>query len=161
MSNPKVRPHLRFYPEDSGKVLEEARQGKRWLEEIPPEKTTPMVRIGTQDYYIYEPVMLRDGAFRMPFRWFVRGKILFAKCWDMEVINGDDGRYWRVSQRESEVSQHDLMKNLPDLRNDFHLYDVPDPSIIKGIQCQFARKAGLNISQMFLTRFPEPSPNGL
>ncbi|KAJ7821505.1 hypothetical protein B0H13DRAFT_2241737 [Mycena leptocephala] len=109
-------------PKDSGKVLEEARQGKRWLEEIPPEKTTPM------------PVMLRDGAFRMPFRWFVRGKILFAKCWDMEVINGDDGRYWRVSQRESEVSQHDLMKNLPDLRNDFHLYDAPDPSKIKGIQ---------------------------
>jgi hypothetical protein len=53
------------------------------------------------------------------------------------------------------------MKNLPDLRNDFHLYDAPDPSKIKGIQCQFARKAGLNISQMFLTRFPEPSPNGL
>ncbi|KAK7007194.1 hypothetical protein R3P38DRAFT_3325581 [Favolaschia claudopus] len=105
MSNPKVRPHLQFYPEDSGKVLEEARQGKRWLEELPSEKTTPMVRIGKQDYYIHEPAMLRDGTFCMPFRWFMRGNILFAKCWAMTAVTSDAGGYWRVLKQETEVSQ--------------------------------------------------------
>ncbi|KAJ7844241.1 hypothetical protein B0H14DRAFT_2585305 [Mycena olivaceomarginata] len=33
MANPNVRPHLSFYPEDSGKKLSEARQGERWLKE--------------------------------------------------------------------------------------------------------------------------------
>ncbi|KAJ7633334.1 hypothetical protein DFH06DRAFT_1004418 [Mycena polygramma] len=141
MLNPKVRPHLDFYPEDSGKILEEARQGKRWLEEIPSEQTTPMVRIGAQDYFIYEPAMLRDGTCCMPIRWFVRDKVLFAKCWDLEVVNSENGRSWRVIQRESEVSQHDLMKNLPDLREDFQRYDVPDPSKIQDIVDPASNKA--------------------
>ncbi|KAK6984177.1 hypothetical protein R3P38DRAFT_3333013 [Favolaschia claudopus] len=131
MSNPKVRPHLQFYPEDSGKVLEEARQGKRWLEELPSEKTTPMVRIGKQDYHIHEPAMLRDGTFCMPFRWFMRGNILFAKCWAMTAVTSDAGRYWRVLKQETEVSQYNLMKNLPDLQKDFRLYGHPDPSQIR------------------------------
>ncbi|KAJ7133509.1 hypothetical protein C8R44DRAFT_829315 [Mycena epipterygia] len=46
MANPKVRPHLHFYPEDSGPKLSEARQGQRWLKELPDDRTTPMVRIG-------------------------------------------------------------------------------------------------------------------
>ncbi|KAK7001189.1 hypothetical protein R3P38DRAFT_3327244 [Favolaschia claudopus] len=116
MSNPKVRPHLRFYPEDSGKVLGEARQCKRWLEELPAEKTTPMARFGNQDYCIHEPAMLRDGTVCMPFRWFTRSSILFAK----------------FVEQETEVSEHEFMKNLPHLRTDFHLYGWPDPSKIHG-----------------------------
>lgn len=133
MSNPKVRPHLEFYPEDSGKILEEARQGKRWLEEIPSEQTTPMARIGTQDYFIHEPAMLTDGTCRMPFRWFVRGKTLIAKCWDLLVVNTEHGQSWRVVKRESEVSQEQFMKSLPDLRTDFPHYNIPDPTKIKGM----------------------------
>ncbi|KAJ7634017.1 hypothetical protein B0H17DRAFT_1164135 [Mycena rosella] len=134
MSNPKVRPHLEFYPEDSGSLLEEARQGKRWLEEIPSDQITPMARIGTQDYFIHEPAMLTDGTFRMPFRWFLRGKTLFAKCWDLDVVNTETGRAWRVVQRESEVAQEGFMKNLPELRADFRRYNVPDPTKIKDVQ---------------------------
>ncbi|KAJ7710741.1 hypothetical protein B0H17DRAFT_914765 [Mycena rosella] len=134
MSNPKVRPHLEFYPEDSGSLLEEARQGKRWLEEIPSDQITPMARIGTQDYFIHEPAMLTDGTFRMPFRWFLRGETLFAKCWDLDVVNTETGRAWRVVQRESEVAQEGFMKNLPELRADFCRYNVPDPTKIKDVQ---------------------------
>ncbi|KAK6992364.1 hypothetical protein R3P38DRAFT_3226215 [Favolaschia claudopus] len=118
MSNPKVRPHLRFYPEDSGKVLEEARQCKRWLEELPAEKTTPMARFGNQDYCIHEPAMLRDGTLHLVC------KVL--------VVNSDDGQFWRVVEQETEVSEHEFMENLPDLRTDFHLYGWPDPSKIHG-----------------------------
>ncbi|KAJ7498183.1 hypothetical protein B0H11DRAFT_2383263 [Mycena galericulata] len=97
MCNPKVRPHLDFYPEDSG---------KRWLEEIPGNQTTPMARIGTTDYFIYEPAMLTDGT-----------------CWER----------WRVVERESEVSQDRFLKNLPDLKADFHRHGVPDPTSIKDV----------------------------
>ncbi|KAJ7435966.1 hypothetical protein B0H11DRAFT_2256623 [Mycena galericulata] len=133
MSNPKVRPHLSFYPEDNGKGLDEARQGTRWLNELPDEETTPMARIGTQDYFIHEPVMLSDGRVCMPFRWFMRGKILFAKCWDLEVVNSDSGQHWRVIQREKEISQDKLLKAFPDLRADFQRHNIPDPSKITDV----------------------------
>ncbi|KAJ7711756.1 hypothetical protein B0H16DRAFT_1667716 [Mycena metata] len=133
MSNPKVRPHLEFYPEDSGKRLEEARQGTRWLEEMPADQTTPMARIGKQDYFIHEPAMLVDGTFCMPVRWFVRDKTLVAKCWDLVVVNRDGGEKWRVIQRETEVSQEKFIKNFPTIKTDLHLYNVPDPSKIKDI----------------------------
>ncbi|KAJ7443599.1 hypothetical protein B0H11DRAFT_1747920 [Mycena galericulata] len=135
MSNPKVRPHLDFYPEDSGKILEEARQGKRWLEEMPAQQTTPMARIGTADYYLrpptwppHLPAMSTDGTCCMPFRWFLRGKILFAKCWSMEPVTTEHAETWRVAQRESEVSQDKFLKNLTDLKTDFHHHDVMDPA---------------------------------
>ncbi|KAJ7294046.1 hypothetical protein C8J57DRAFT_1042339 [Mycena rebaudengoi] len=130
MSNPKVRPHLQFYPEDTGKMLEEARQGKRWLEEIPSEQTTPMARIGTQDYFIHEPIMLTDGTCCVPIRWFMRGQKLVAKCWGLEVLVTDAGQKWRVVEVESEVGQDRFMKNLPDLQCDFQQYGLPDPSSI-------------------------------
>ncbi|KAJ7436671.1 hypothetical protein B0H11DRAFT_1754574 [Mycena galericulata] len=42
MSNPKVRPHLSFYPEDNGKGLDEARQGTRWLNELRSSRNPPL-----------------------------------------------------------------------------------------------------------------------
>ncbi|PPQ76947.1 LOW QUALITY PROTEIN: hypothetical protein CVT26_007944, partial [Gymnopilus dilepis] len=62
-ANPKVRPHLSVYPEDSGLELSEARQGSRWLHEVPNGQTTPMALIGNQDYFIYEPAMPSVGNF--------------------------------------------------------------------------------------------------
>ncbi|KAJ7690551.1 hypothetical protein B0H17DRAFT_893088, partial [Mycena rosella] len=59
MANPSVRPHLSFYPEDSGPKLSEARKG--WLRELPDAQTTPMLRIGQGDYFIHEPAMLSNG----------------------------------------------------------------------------------------------------
>ncbi|EED83857.1 predicted protein [Postia placenta Mad-698-R] len=63
MANPRVRPHLHFYPEDHGeRPLAEARQAARWLHEMPNELLTPMARVRNQDYYIYEPAMLVNGV---------------------------------------------------------------------------------------------------
>ncbi|KAJ7863811.1 hypothetical protein B0H14DRAFT_2348797, partial [Mycena olivaceomarginata] len=134
MSNPKVCPHLDFYPEDTGKLLAEARQGKRWLEEIPSSQTTPMARIGKQDYFIHEPAMLDDGKFCMPIRWFVRDKVLVAKCWDLVVITTETGQNWRVIQSESEVSQARFLKSFPKLKADISFYNFPNPSKIKDMQ---------------------------
>jgi hypothetical protein len=58
MVNPKVRPHLKFYPEDGKNHLSEARQAHHWLYKMADEDITPMARLDRQDYYIHEPAML-------------------------------------------------------------------------------------------------------
>lgn len=79
MTNPKVRPHIHGYPEDSGSKLSEARQAARWLHEIPSDQTTPMMRLKDADYYIYEPTTLNDGTCCIPTSWFTRADLFYAK----------------------------------------------------------------------------------
>lgn len=43
MANPHVRSQLHFYPEDTGKQLNEAFQARRWLKEMDPTQLTPMI----------------------------------------------------------------------------------------------------------------------
>jgi hypothetical protein len=104
---------------------------------MPSLQTTPMARIGNQDYFIHEPAMLDDGKFCVPHRWFVRDKALVAKCWDLVVITTETGQNWRVIQRESEVSQARFLKSFPKLKADISLYNFPDPSKINGAPILF------------------------
>lgn len=60
MANPKVRPHLRFYPEDTGNSVSEYYQAQHWRELDDPIKLTPMARINNQDFFLYEPCILVD-----------------------------------------------------------------------------------------------------
>ncbi|KAJ7929641.1 hypothetical protein B0H13DRAFT_2228460 [Mycena leptocephala] len=120
-------------PRDSGPKLSEARQGQRWLNELPPEQTTPMLRISGQDYYIYEPAMLdsEEPEFCIPIRWFVRGEEFFAKCWKMTIVSSDKGAGWRVLKSDNyEVPAHRFLKNLIQFQADATLYNVPHPSHI-------------------------------
>ncbi|KAJ7483665.1 hypothetical protein FB451DRAFT_1029349, partial [Mycena latifolia] len=131
MANPRVRPHLSFYPEDSGSRLSEARQGQRWLKELPDEQTTPMLRIAGHDYFVYEPAMLDDGDFCIPTRWFVRGGEYFAKCWKLLAVSNDKGSGWRVlKSNDYEVSARRFLKDFVQFQNDAELYGVPHPSYI-------------------------------
>ncbi|THU93269.1 hypothetical protein K435DRAFT_829530 [Dendrothele bispora CBS 962.96] len=129
MANPQVRPHLHFYPEDTGKRLSEARQAKRWLEEIPDDLLTPMARIHDQDFFIYEPVMLQDSTCCIPTRWFERAGSLWAKCWRMQVVVSDQGvQGWNVFKSDDfEVCTSGFLKNFPNFRDDAHLYGIPSP----------------------------------
>ncbi|KAJ6503838.1 hypothetical protein C8R45DRAFT_894926 [Mycena sanguinolenta] len=132
MSNPKVRPHLSFYPEDSGPKLSEARQGQRWLKEIPDEQTTPMLRIQGDDYFIHEPAMLCNGAFCIPTRWFVKAGEYYANCWEISPVTTDKGSGWRVliKSETSVVPASDFLKNFPAFQRDAVHYGVPDPTCI-------------------------------
>ncbi|KAJ7290654.1 hypothetical protein C8J57DRAFT_1213292 [Mycena rebaudengoi] len=135
MGNPKVRPHLSFYPEDSGPKLSEARQGQRWLNELADDQTTPMHRISGQHYFIHEPAMLRDGTVCMPIRWFTKAGNtqlnFFAKCWKLEPVSTDIQSGWRVRNTDGYVvPATDFLKNFPDLQRDTPLYDLPSPTVI-------------------------------
>ncbi|THH29908.1 hypothetical protein EUX98_g4298 [Antrodiella citrinella] len=136
MANPKVRPHLHFYPEDTkGTKLDEGRQGARWLDEMPDECLTPMARMGTQDYFIHEPAMLRSGHVVMPYRWFTRVEEgqhrMYAKCWQMQAIATDAGSGWRVIKRDGLDLRVELfLWTFPELLRDHARHDKPSPAII-------------------------------
>ncbi|KAJ3509457.1 hypothetical protein NLJ89_g5213 [Agrocybe chaxingu] len=128
-ANPKVRPHLHFYPEDSGCAVSEARQAARWLHEMPSEDTTPMIRLRDDDYYIFEPTMLVNNTFCIPHRWFIRNGSFYAKAWTLEIVSSDNHHAWRVHKdREIQISQNDLLKNFPKLCRDHQMYNIPHPS---------------------------------
>ncbi|KAF8173028.1 hypothetical protein K438DRAFT_1940336 [Mycena galopus ATCC 62051] len=132
MSNPKLRPHLSFYPEDSGPKLSEARQGQCWLNEIPDDQTTPMLRIGADNYFIHEPAMLRDGKFCMPTRWFTKDGQYYANCWEMSSVASDKGSGWRVLLKAQPlvVPASEFLKKFPAFQRDAAHYNIPDPTCI-------------------------------
>ncbi|KAK0448235.1 hypothetical protein EV421DRAFT_1900873 [Armillaria borealis] len=131
MANPKVHPHLKFYPEDASNKLSEANQADRWLNELDSDQLTPMIRIGRSDFYIHEPAYLRDKRYCMPVRWFLRDQKLFAKCWDFKPVTTDGQSGWAVVKRENYKISADLfLKNLPEMRRDAALYGIPDPANI-------------------------------
>ncbi|KAJ7145018.1 hypothetical protein C8R46DRAFT_1232351 [Mycena filopes] len=131
MANPKVRPHLHFYPEDSGPKLSEARQGQRWLNELGDDRITPMVRILKQDFYVHEPAMLDDGHCVVPTRWFMKDNQMFARCWDMQVVTNDSSWGWRVIRRaDLVVPATRFLKDFVTLQRDAATYSIPHPSLI-------------------------------
>ncbi|KAF8192221.1 hypothetical protein K438DRAFT_1762221 [Mycena galopus ATCC 62051] len=131
MSNSKVRPHLHFYPEDSGPKLSEARQGERWLHELPDKQTTPMARISGKDYYIHEPAILDDGQYVIPTRWFTKDSQMFAKCWEMQVVTREHSSGWRVLESQNYiVPAAKFLSNFINFQTDAARYGVPHPSHI-------------------------------
>ncbi|KAF8511917.1 hypothetical protein JB92DRAFT_3083415 [Gautieria morchelliformis] len=75
MANPRVRPYLHFYLEDSHPCLSKPRQGQWWLKGVDGMLLTPMVLVGQRDFYMWEPVMLKDCTVVMPFRLCVTAGI--------------------------------------------------------------------------------------
>ncbi|KAK6992397.1 hypothetical protein R3P38DRAFT_2570511 [Favolaschia claudopus] len=131
MANPKVRPHLHFYPEDSGPKLSEARQGERWLRELPDDRITPMARILGKDFYIHEPAVLTDGRAVIPVRWFMKDGQLYARCWDMLAVTKENLVGWRVLQRDDFlVPASEFLKDFVSFQQDASRYELPHPSHI-------------------------------
>jgi hypothetical protein len=123
MANPKVRPHLHFYPEDAGPRLSEARQGARWLNELPPELTTPWAEIEGRTYFTFEPAKLYGNRIVIPARWFMKDGVLHAQCWDVEVSDESGVSAWRAVLVDTpngvrDISSADFLMPFPDLQKD-------------------------------------------
>ncbi|KAG8914033.1 hypothetical protein FRC02_005141 [Tulasnella sp. 418] len=146
MANPRVRPYLRFYPEDSGRALSEAWQGARWLNKVESSLLTPMIRIGAtgshQDYYINEPTLLKDGKVCMPYRWFTRHNKFVAKAWDLELCQMDGRAVWVIREdRIREVTETELQLSLPFFEKKAQHSGLPSSHLIvsKGSTLQLNR----------------------
>lgn len=133
MSNPKVRPYLHFIPEDAGDHLSEAWQAKRWLDELDPSLTTPMARKNDQDFFIYEPCVLKDGTVCMPYRWIMRGGETVARVWAMTPDSVRQG--WIVQEhvtRDVPLSEFNL--SLPHFSQSYLFRTgIPSPHVILGL----------------------------
>ncbi|KAG6819617.1 hypothetical protein H0H93_010245 [Arthromyces matolae] len=139
-SNPKVRPHLRFYAQDNGKSVNEYFEASHWREPVPANddrqiKLTPMADIRGQHYYLYEPCVLRNGSFGIPYEWFQRKGKLFSKIWPMTstLAPPDSDPGWIVNEHLSyEISEDDFLLPFTDWTSSPITASYPQPSQIIG-----------------------------
>lgn len=133
-----MAPLLRFYPEDAGKRLYEARHARRWLHEVPVDLSTPSLRVKHQHFFTLEPVLLRNRTVCMPYQWFTRGGRYFGRCWAMRIATAEDGTsYWVVDgSKKRDIPVDEMLKTFEELRHDVdehaQLYSYPAPTDIRG-----------------------------
>ncbi|KAI0363137.1 hypothetical protein BV20DRAFT_958926, partial [Pilatotrama ljubarskyi] len=142
MANPRVRPYLRFYPEDAGSHMKEGWHAARWLRELSPEIATPMIRIGEQDFYVNEPAKLHDGRVVIPRRWFTRAQAhltveepsLHGEGWLLHPVTFQDGHRGYIVHEEDTVSFSSRLLSLsfPLMVETFQTDNLPDPRTIIG-----------------------------
>ena len=135
MSNPHVRHHLVFYPEDAGNHLSEVYQAQHWLHDMDPTLLTPMVRVHGRDFFIFEPTLLVDGSACVPTRWFTRkgSDQFFAEAWHLiaHIVANQPG--WVVMEHATFVlSSEHLLHNFSSFGNSYMTYNLPHPASIHG-----------------------------
>ena len=129
LSNPLVRPHLVFFPEDAPELYSDACHGQRWLRKMDAELLSPMISEKGQQFYIFEPTMLVNQVFCIPHRWFRRSGSMRGWAWRM--IRLDSG--WVVDKNdELDIAVAELATSLPYLLGTFQVRGFPDPRNIIG-----------------------------
>ena len=90
MSNPLVRPHMNFYPEDANGSMSQTWHGTKWLKDLPDHLLTPMIIHPNSEkhFYIGELCYCRDKTWFIPQRWF-RKKGAGMWCLGFEVTLTD------------------------------------------------------------------------
>ncbi|KIY71216.1 hypothetical protein CYLTODRAFT_487432 [Cylindrobasidium torrendii FP15055 ss-10] len=135
MSNPNVRPHLHFWPEDNKKGVSEARQASRWMHEMPDDLAPPMIRttVTKKDFYTFEPsVILGERKYCIPRRWIVRDGVFWAKCSTIVPDQRGDGGWWVLSD-DFEVPEQHFLLTFPEFCAKHEQYNVPTPTRIFGV----------------------------
>ncbi|KAI5889905.1 uncharacterized protein SCHCODRAFT_02582188 [Schizophyllum commune H4-8] len=132
MANPRVRRHLHFLPEKTSGSISEAWQAARWLDELDPAFLTQCIRKKddkTQDFFVFEPALLKNRLAFMPTRWFIEGKSTYAKGWYMSL--DPQRRGWIVEEHTPVVvCEDDLDLSLPLFHERHAIYQVPSPQSI-------------------------------
>ena len=83
--------HLEFVPHDPcGKNIYALYQSAKWREDLPPDFRVQMIRVGMQDFYIFEPTTLKSpvwdhalGNFTrvvIPIFFYMINDETYAKC---------------------------------------------------------------------------------
>jgi hypothetical protein len=49
------------------------------------------VRIGSQEFFTFEPALLTDDRFIVPVQWFTANGCVRVQCWDLELVETFDG----------------------------------------------------------------------
>ena len=143
MANPRVRPYLEVLPEDATGYVANAYQAARWLHELDPELSTPMIRQNGQDYFIFEPAIYKSNICCIPYRWFKREGAICAKVWPVSVSSIEGIQGLIVRDKESyEIQASHLNASFPYYTQSFVQRNMPDPRIIHGCWRGWCRRAG-------------------
>lgn len=71
MSNPILRRHMHFYPEESGKMMSQVWHGGKMREDAPRDLMTPMaVNDDGKVFYVGELARRTNGNFFVPIEYF-------------------------------------------------------------------------------------------
>ncbi|KIK29909.1 hypothetical protein PISMIDRAFT_6633 [Pisolithus microcarpus 441] len=143
MANPHIYPHICHYPEDAAGRLDQPWQASRWLYEIEPTITTPMIRKGWQDFYIFELTKLTDGMMVVPECWYTKPAAWNSSPFDLKywahawraqaVITGGTSGYVIHTHDIIEVPATDLLLSFLQLLQTYWSDIQPDPCNIIGL----------------------------
>ncbi|KIK56084.1 hypothetical protein GYMLUDRAFT_76242 [Collybiopsis luxurians FD-317 M1] len=137
MANPKVRPKLSFYPEATNGHIDSAKNAFCWLHELDHNLTTPMIRVGNEDFYLFEPCQLKTMAYCIPYRWIEQSDAkgnaqLYGWVWNIHQNSEMNG--WEVIRSEqAEVHESNFLTSFPKLQQSFQERSIPDPGNICGV----------------------------
>ncbi|KAH9036304.1 hypothetical protein EDB85DRAFT_1821811, partial [Lactarius pseudohatsudake] len=134
MANPRVRPHLWFYPEDAGRHLSEYWHTCHWVQDANPMHVTPMAVIGSQQFWTFEPCVLKTGAIVMPLHWFIRNRVIHAVAWTLRSYKSSDHIMgWIVEEYNNVVvPQSDFLVPFASWGASDTTASLPDPKRILG-----------------------------
>ncbi|KAI0258001.1 hypothetical protein BC834DRAFT_964009 [Gloeopeniophorella convolvens] len=138
MANPRVRPHLHFYPEDAGTVVNEYWHAKHWREDADPTILTPLAVIGSQHFYMLEPCLLKSGIAVMPTRWIIRNGSFYATAWVLRPVSDGVEQGWVVEEYNViHVSDSELLVSFPNWEASQSTHRLPNAKHLFGTSfCQ-------------------------
>lgn len=98
-----------------------------------------MLRQGSQDFYLFEPMKLDDGRVVLPTRWFFRTasegvRRYFAEACRLEAVmsEGCPRGYVAHEYERFVIDARNLMFSFPKLVDTFLLDNLPDPRAMLG-----------------------------
>ncbi|KAI9609519.1 hypothetical protein H4Q26_007476 [Puccinia striiformis f. sp. tritici PST-130] len=91
--NPLVNQHMEYFPQDSeGQNIFKLSQSQRWLSELSPKTRVQMCTSNNKQYYIFEPVQLRNSVdIVIPIFFYKKHDRTFSKCVRPEISSKSAG----------------------------------------------------------------------
>ncbi len=109
MANPRVRPHLHFYPEDAGKTVNEYWHARHWHEVADPSLVTPMAVVKNTHFFVYEPIILNNGLVVIPYRWFLHRGSITARAWPLRAVKHGNDVGWIVEEFKTVIVSQEAL----------------------------------------------------
>lgn len=153
MSNPLVRSHLKFYAEDAGKKVSEARHGTRWSSEVSASLAGPMARLEMDgahlDLYVHEAAIANIDELGtlgpvMPTRWFERDGKIVAKAHSLR-LNETHTAFIIDSGTCFDIPVTSFIASFVELSVTHRFYGLPSPRAIDGTRVLSAQVQNLPI----------------
>lgn len=101
MANPHVVEKLVCIPETDKEVeVNRFSQSRKWRELLPKDLRVQMVELGSQHYYVHEPVQIDDGDVVVPVFFYQHRSVVMAKCLPLKIVGIQNGYRLEIAEEE-------------------------------------------------------------